>query len=182
MRSAAAWWRRLPMPLEQKDFADGSASLPATMADIFLALVGVVIIMLLSLIPAIRTPGGLEMLTPFEVWRSDIRFDGTRSEIVVAEEDGLRVPGDRERLVELDMILEDQDLARRLSTASEEGENILMVVLPEGQEAAFLLEALAGQLDLEALHHLRIDHACGYLRDQQLARICRGRPLRGEGS
>lgn len=164
---------------EPGDPAGEAVSLPATMADIFLALVGVVVIMLLALVPAIRTPGGLAPPPPFEVWRAGLTLDGGTPAVLLAEADGLRLIGPEERLVPLDAVLDDPDVARALEAASARGDGVLLVIRPEGQEAAFQFTALAGRLGLDGVHHLRLDHACGYVLDPALATDCRRSPPAG---
>jgi hypothetical protein len=142
------------------------SSLPATMAEIFLALVAVVIMMLLALLPAIRTPGALAPSPPFEVWNADLRIEGRSPIVAVADAQGLRLAAPDGRVVALDAILDDAPLAAGLGQAGKEGRDILLVIRPQGQEAAFLFSALAGSLDIGGVYQLRVDAGFDYIRDR----------------
>jgi hypothetical protein len=161
------------MTAEYGDSAGDEVAVPLAIADIFLALVGVVIMMLLALVPALHAPGSLAAPPPLEIWRAELAVGGAQPAVLVAEEDGLRLVSQVDRLVPLDAILDDSELAAGLRAASAEPGGILLVIRSEGQEAAFLFSALAGGLGLETVHHLRLDTGCAYLLDQQLARRCR---------
>jgi hypothetical protein len=151
---------------------DGSenelSSLPATMAEIFLALVAVVIMMLLALSPAIRTPGALAPSPPFEVWNADLRIEGRIPTVLVAEAQGLRLAASAQTAVALDAILDDKALDDALRQAAKEGRDILLVIRPQGQEAAFLFSALANGLGIGGIYQLRVDADFGYLTDREM--------------
>ncbi|WAJ30497.1 hypothetical protein [Antarcticirhabdus aurantiaca] len=155
---------------EADDALDG---LPATMADLFLALVAVVVLMLLSLLPAIATPGALAPDGAEEPWRTgQARLDGGTPAIIVAEAGGLRladaaVPGadpvsDRSggRLVPLDALFSDADLAARLEDVARAQTPVLFVVEPDGGEAAFLFDALASRAGLATYAQMRLGSDC----------------------
>ena len=151
-------------------------TLPATMADIFLALVGVVVIMLLALVPAVRTPGGLQALVPTPVWHSPLLVQGRPAQVFVAERRGLRIGAGDERLVRLDELLDDRRLSERLGELAARDEATILVILPDGHEATFLFGALAGRLELDRIYHLRISADCAHIRDAALTRQCRELP------
>ena len=164
----------------QLDRDDGPLDLPGSMADIFLALVAVVILMLLSLLPAIRTPGGLAQRPAVEADWSNVVIEGRSPAIYVAEATGIRVADDDTR-VGPDDILQDRGLAERLRAAARD-RSILLVIEPEGQESAFLFSSLAGSLGVGRFYQLRVDAQCAHVRDAALARTCRaasaGEPAR----
>ena len=139
---------------------DDLTSLPATMSDIFFSLVAVVIVMLLSLAPAIRMPGALATQKA-DVMTSPILVDGQPPAIFVAEADGLRI-GQQGQLVPLDAILADAGVAEALSAAEQD---ILLVVAEGGQEAAFLFNSLAGMERIGTILQLRLDPGCRYIAD-----------------
>ena len=153
------------------DGRDGPLDLPASMADIFLALVAVVILMLLSLLPAIRAPGGLAApQTTAGSW-DKVVIDGEKPAIYVAAGAGIERIGDKTQ-TSLDDILQNQPLSSDLQTAAQNG-SILLVVQPDGQESAFLFASLMGSLGLVEFYQLRVDADCAYVRDPKLAAPCR---------
>ncbi len=152
---------------------DGATILPTSMADLFLALVAVVVIMLLSMAPAIRHPDLLKASAPAELWQMDLRIAGERPIVLAARADGLLVAGDGEMQVPLDRILDDQALAGRIGAGREAGREILLIVEPEGGEAAFLFSALAGGLGLQEFTQLRIDSGCDFALADDLRSLCR---------
>ena len=145
------------MPDEDSEDVTG---LPATMSDIFFSLVAVVIVMLLSLAPAIRMPGALA------TQKADVRVSpilvGDRPAVVfVAEAGGLRI-GQQGQLVALDAMLGDTALAQSLSATEAD---VLLVVAEGGQEAAFLFTSLAGTAGIDSILQLRLDPGCRYVAD-----------------
>jgi hypothetical protein len=168
------------MTPHQFDGDGGPLDLPGAMADIFLALVAVVILMLLSLLPAIRTPGGLaQRLTVAADW-SNVVIEGTSPAIYIAEAAGIHIAGDDTR-VGPDDILQDRSLAEGLRAAARD-RSILLVITPQGQESAFLIASLAGSLGIGQFYQLRVDAQCAHVRDTALAPTCSaaraGAPLR----
>ena len=90
---------------------DGLTALPATMSDIFFSLVAVVLVILLSLAPAIRTPGALGTHKA-DLLSSAILLEGEPALTFIAEVDGLRAGQGGGRLVPLDEILADEGLTQ----------------------------------------------------------------------
>lgn len=157
-----------PNPLDQDG---GPLDLPGSMADIFLALVAVVILILLSLLPAIQKPGGLAPQPAAEPDWGNVVIDGKAPALYVAESADIRVI-ENETRVGLNDILQDQGLSEGLRAAAQ-GRSILLVIEPEGQESAFLFSSLAGSLGVGQFYQLRVDAQCAYMNDATLARICR---------
>lgn len=153
------------------DGRDGPLDLPASMADIFLALVAVVILMLLSLLPAIRAPGGLAAPQAALGSWDNVAIDGEKPAIYVAASTGIERVGDKTQ-TGLNDILQNQPLSSGLQTAAQRG-SILLVVQPDGQESAFLFASLMGSLGLAEFYQLRVDADCAYVRDPKLAGPCR---------
>lgn len=144
----------------------GLPSLPATMADIFLALVGVVIIILLSLAPAIRTPSALAAPQPVDRLLSSVTINGEAPLALLADGSGLAIEGHTGRRISLDGIRDDAELAAALQSAKAAGKPILLAIAADGQEAAFVFEGLASSLNVPDLYQLRLDGSCGYVTDR----------------
>lgn len=153
------------------DERDGPLDLPASMADIFLALVAVVILMLLSLLPAIQKPGGLTAPQTAEMHWKEVVIDGLKPAVYIATGADLQAVDDDTR-VGLDDVLQNQTLSNSLKAAAE-NRSILLVIEPDGQESAFLFASLMGSLGVDQFHQLRVDSACVYMRDTQRAGGCR---------
>ncbi|MGQ3214502.1 MAG: hypothetical protein ACT6U0_16495 [Shinella sp.] len=150
---------------------DGPLDLPASMADIFLALVAVVILMLLSLLPALQKPGGLATQRPSALSWNEIVIDGEKPAVYVAVGAGIEV-ADTETRIGLDDVLQNQALLDGLRTAAQE-RSILLVVQPDGQESAFLFASLMGTLSAAEFYQLRVDSGCIYVLDPKRADLCR---------
>ena len=148
----------------------GPLDLPGSMADIFLALVAVVILMLLSLLPAILKPGGLAQRQAGEPDWSNIVIDGKTPALYIAAGTDIRVV-EGEKRVGLNDILQDQGLSEGLRAVARD-RSILLVIEPEGQESAFLFSSLAGSIGVGRFYQLRVDAQCAYMSDATLARIC----------
>lgn len=140
---------------------DGLTALPATMSDIFFSLVAVVIVILLSLAPAIRMPGALATQKA-NLLSSPILVEDEPSLVFIAEAGGLRVQQDGERLVPLDAVLDDAALAQSLRAA---GASVILIVEEDGQEAAFLFNSLAGAQGIASIRQLRLDPQCRHIAD-----------------
>lgn len=152
------------------DERDGPLDLPASMADIFLALVAVVILMLLTLLPAIRKPGELGSPQTADLSWHRVVIDGEKPAVYVAAGAFLQV-GAGDVRVELDDILQNQALSNDLQTASQ-NRSILLVVEPDGQESAFLFASLMGSLGIGQFYQLRVEASCAHIRDSRLAGLC----------
>ena len=139
---------------------DGLTALPATMSDILFALVAVVIVILLSLAPAIRLPGALATQKA-DLLSSTILVEDEPSLVFVAEAAGLRVDNGG-RFVQLDTILGDAGLAETLHATDK---NIVLIVMEDGQEAAFLFNSLAGAQGIASIRQLRLDPQCRHIAD-----------------
>ncbi|MDC9823030.1 hypothetical protein PRN20_04740 [Devosia sp. ZB163] len=146
---------------DEDDDDDGLTALPATMSDILFSLVAVVIVVLLSLAPAIRTPGALASQKS-DLLTSPILVESEPALVFVAEAAGLRIGQGEERLVPLDAILTDADLAQALRESNEE---VLLLVADDGQEAAFLFNSLAGAHGIASIRQLRLDPKCRHIAD-----------------
>lgn len=146
------------------------AGVPASMADLFFTLIAVVVLMLLALLPAIRTPGALapQRESP---WQARLTVEGRTPLVLVARRGGLLVAGEAERSVALDRIVADPGLGDALRRAAQDGTPPLVFVTAEGGEAAFLLDALAGSLGLATLDQVRIDRDCRFAPGQA-GRFC----------
>lgn len=162
------------------DFDDGDdllGGLPASMADTFLALVGVVIIMLLSLAPALRgnpapaSEAGSEASAPQSV-------GGTLA--FVAEADSLRVAGKEGTATPLAAILGSPALAGALRDAAAGGRSVLLLIEPQGQEAAFLFGALAYRAGIGRIRQVRLSGPCGETGIAAVALMCGGGPAGAE--
>lgn len=139
--------------------------LPATMADTFLALVGVVIIVLLSLAPAIQHPAALAGDPTIDEQLSAVTIDGDKPLTLLAEKAGLRISGQGGRLVPLDTVRDDVGLADMLRSAGAERQRLLLAIAPDGEETAFVFETLASALGIGSFDQLRLDQACSYVID-----------------
>lgn len=141
---------------------DYPPGLPATVAEVFLALVGVVMLMLFALAPSVRAsaPEGPAAASSREQPRQRLLIDGQEPELLIAEAGGLRVEGAGGGLIALDRIAGDEALGARLRQATSESRPLLLVIEPDGQEAAFLFPAAASAAGVTQVRQLRVTAAC----------------------
>lgn len=150
---------------DEADEADGRPqSLPASMADIFLALVGVVVIMLLSLAPALEDGSAPAP-----------HSDGSEEVAAfVAEAQGLRVAGRTALATPLAAIVGSRALADILRAAAGDGRDVVLLIEPRGHEAAFLFGALAYRVGLGRIRQIRLAEPCGRPGDAAVMKLCAG--------
>ncbi len=154
---------------EADEADDRPQSLPASMADIFLALVGVVVIMLLSLAPALedsRAPAP--------------HFDVGEAAAFVAEDQGLRVAGGTASTTPLAAIVGSRALADALRAAAGDGRDVVLLIEPQGHEAAFLFGALAYRAGIGRIRQIRLAEPCGRAGDAAVTRLCTGGSLEAD--
>lgn len=162
--------------ISEGDAQSLSGGLMVTMADIFLALVGVVVLMLLTLVPALRSDTMLAPSSPFETYQYDWLAKQAFSLLVFATDRGVSVTaGEQTRDVPLDGIFTDVPLSELIgATLDPAARTPLLAIEPDGQEAAFLFTALAGSLGLQSLRQVRLDAGCGHVLDALLRKACLG--------
>ncbi|MBC8129913.1 MAG: hypothetical protein H7Y08_06285 [Rhizobiaceae bacterium] len=162
---------------DEADAGDPSG-LQSSMADLFFALVGVVVFLLITLLPAIQAKNPAAAM-PDDLWAVEMTLGAEPAFVAVAGADGLRLPADGNRTVALGAVLDDPALASTLSALVAGGRNILLVIEPDGSEAAFLFEALTGAVGVADIHQVRMDTACDFARDIALRRACLASRRRG---
>ena len=155
------------------DAGNEFTSLPGTMAEVFFALIAVVIMMLLALVPAIRNPDALAAPPVFKAAEADIRIGAEKPEKFVAGAEGLTTGRPKARTLALDRVLDDRGLEDALRAAARENRKILLVVERRGEEAAFLFDALASRAGIRSVYQLRVDAGCAYLLGTGLSMRCR---------
>lgn len=139
--------------------ADGSeeddwAAMP--LADLLLALGASFLVALFAVQPALRQ--GPDARAQLEA--GAVSIDGRSPLLLFAERDGVVVEAADGAFVPLAAIASDPLLADRLRRTDEAGTPILVAIRPDGQEAAFLLEAALSAASVEALHQIRLTGAC----------------------
>lgn len=167
------------MSLEELEQSEGDG-LPASMADLFFALAAIIVFLLLALVPMIGPrPPATATAAADDLWRAPVRVDNRNALVFVAGARGLRLAGAPGRTVPLDAILDDAPLAAQLREAGGGKRPVLLAIEPDGGEAAFLFDALAGSLALPEIVQLRVEADCGHLLESQLRGLCRARTTAG---
>lgn len=121
-------------------------------ADLLFTLVATVMPAVLLLLPAAQD-------APAPLPDRPIRIEGRPAALYVARADGLRLGGPEARLVPLDAIPDDLPLRARLADAAVGP--LLLLVEPEGGEAAFLFEGVLARAGVARIRQVRIAPTCG---------------------
>jgi len=149
------------------------------LADLLLSLVAIVVLAVIVILPAVQRDGARSH-APRQPAASApshqvFRLAGRTIEPLVATSQGLRTGPAPEDIVAVDRILDDGALAARLQRMRDEGATLLLVIDPDGAEAAFQFEAVASLHGPPRIRQVRRDPACTHLRSATLARDCAAR-------
>ena len=153
------------------------------LADLLFTLIAAVLPAIFLLAPLLRAPSlgeAREVRPPASAAAQgtapvEVRVDGRGAATVIAGAGGLRLMGDGGRLVGLDAIADDPSLIGLLDRLREDDRPLLLVVEPDGLEAAFLFEPVLAAHGPRDLREVRATDACAATRDAALAAACRPR-------
>ncbi len=96
---------------------------------------------------------------------------GESAAVFLAQQDGVAFgPAGRDR-VGLDAMLDDANLRAALESIRAAGTPLLLLIAPDGQEAAFLFEGLAAAHGPRSIAQVRLDRGCAGVRGP-LAELC----------
>lgn len=158
--------------------ADGPAD---PFADLLFTLIAAVLPAILVLLPAMHLSGALPPRpSRAEPPPAPVTVRGQSAWPIVAQRDGLRLTEASNRVVSLDAIPDDGGLRALLQRLRDAGEPLVLVIEPDGQEAAFVLEPLAAAQGPQEIQQIRADRPCGEARGA-LARACGAATARAEG-
>lgn len=152
----------------------GLAGLADPQADLFFTLVAVMLPAILLLLPAARMaqqPERQMAAVADAALAAGTTVRGERATVFLAQQDGVAFgPTGRDR-VRLDAMLDDANLRAALESIRAAGTPLLLLIAPDGQEAAFLFEGLAAAHGPRSIAQVRLDRGCAGLRGP-LAELC----------
>lgn len=164
------------MPPEQVEDADVDIIRFDPFSDVLFGLVAIVIPAIAIMLPLLRAAADAvparDMRAAVAFVGSELTIEGRSADAFAAAAAGVRVRSQGDRLVPVDRILDDRGLALELGRLRQLDQPLLLLIEPEGQEAAFLLEAVAAVHGPRRIIQVRLDPACGFVRNPQLRDRC----------
>jgi hypothetical protein len=135
------------------------------LADLLFNMVAIIVIAVIVILPTVDATPGVRAPSGF-------KLDGRSAQTLVATAAGVRLGAGASQLVALRQVLSDEDLARRLERIRDQGDPLLVLIEPDGMEAAFLLETVVSDHGPVQFHQVRLDRACAFANSEQGRAIC----------
>ena len=165
-------------------FSTGGESLPTLaidpLADLLFGVVAIVVLAVIIILPTVGTRGVANGAPPSSVGealvKSKFSLDGRAVEPFMAAARGLRYGPQPSEIVPLEAILQDSALAARLREIRERGNPLVLMIDPDGSEAAFQFEAVASRDGPARIRQIRLDATCTHAKSAALARFCLAQP------
>jgi hypothetical protein len=127
------------------------------LSDLLLSVAAIIVLAVIVLLPAARfSASEAGKLTD----HTAITFQGQAVQPLFATPRGLQIGPGTADTIPVDRILDDQRLTVRLQHMRETGEALLLVIEPEGFEAAFLFEAVTSIYGPKRSWQIRLDTPC----------------------
>jgi hypothetical protein len=160
------------MPAEPRE--GGLAGLADPQADLFFTLVAVVLPAILLLLPAARMaqqPERQSAALADAVLTAGAKLHGADAAVFLARRDGVAFGPAGHHRVGLDAMLDDAGLKAALGSVRAAGKPLLLLIEPDGQEAAFLFDGLAAMHGPRSIAQVRLDRGCASVRGP-LSEMC----------
>jgi hypothetical protein len=139
------------------------------LSDLLLSVAAIIVLAVIVVLPAARFSVSTAGKLPDH---PQMTFQGQAIQPLFATPHGLRMGSGTADTIPADRILDDQRLAARLQHMREAGEALLLVIEPEGFEAAFLFEAVTSIHGPKRSWQIRLDTACGNQNSMPLELLC----------
>lgn len=144
------------------------------LTDLFFTVAAVVLALIAVLVPSLHIARTVS--TPPERVLERLRnapailVDERPAVLLIAGGTGLRLDGFD---VPLDRIPGDAALRKILAEVARSGQPLVVAITPDGQESAFLLDAVAARVGIREMSQVRVDRFCGLARGSAGAALCR---------
>lgn len=102
-----------------------------------------------------------------------VTVQGAETDPIVAGADGIRLTGPASRTIALDRISDDAGLRQTLAGLKGTGRPLLLIIEPNGFEAAFAFEPIAAAYGPAHMAEVRATRSCRDTRDAALKAACR---------
>jgi hypothetical protein len=146
------------------------------LADLLFGVVAIVVLAVIIILPTVGMRGmasaALQGPVGEALIKSKFSLDGRAVEPLVATAAGLRYGPQPSEIVPLEAILQDAPLAARLRAMRERGDTLVLMIDPDGSEAAFQFEAVASRDGPPRIRQVRLDATCTHAKSAALARFC----------
>jgi hypothetical protein len=151
------------------------------LADLLFSLVAIVVLAIIIMLPVMGRSGAPAPPSMAEsLAGSAMTLGGRAVEPFVARAAGLQI-GHNPDLIPLDAIPQDEALAAKLRDMRARGEPVVLMIDPDGTEAAFLFEPVASLNGPPSMRTVRLDRTCTHARSERLAVACRMQAAAGGG-
>lgn len=132
------------------------------LSDLLLSVAAIIVLAVIVVLPAVRTASDTPDNNPASRPPGDtvLTLRGQAIEPFFATQHGLRMNAPPGNIVPVDQILDDRQLAEKLRYMRDAGEPLLLIIEPDGFEAAFLFEATASLNGPKRSWQIRLDTAC----------------------
>ncbi len=144
------------------------------LADLLFNMVAIIVIAVIVILPT-----AVMMPPSHRIASTEFTIDGRKAQPLVATADGIRFGASPADIVSIARILDDESLAARLDGIRERGDPLLLLIAPDGMEAAFLIETVASRHGPAQLYQVRLDGGCAYAKSALGSEICPERSAGG---
>ena len=143
------------------------------LADLLLSVAAIVVLAVIVIIPTTRPSfrGGVGSGEAL-VKSTHLRAGKLPVEPILATSHGLIIDADRSAPVPVDQILDSQRLISKLEHMRDTGEPLVLLIDPDGFEAAFLFGTMASAHGPSMLRQVRLDPTCTHVRTPAILPGC----------
>lgn len=145
-----------------------------TQADLFFTLVAVMLPAILLLLPAARIADDTTVQRAQQAAEAlagaGMTLDGRTAQLFLADGAGIAYGPAASIRVPLAAIQEDPGLRRAMEAAWQDGQPLLVLIAPDGEEAAFLFDAVAARHGPARLAQIRLEPERAHVGASQRAR------------
>ena len=139
------------------------------LADLFFSVVAIVVLAVIIIVPTVRLNGEAPAT---EKGPQTIEIDGHQVNPIRATSAGLSFGADGALTVALNSIDDDPRLLAALRRARQADLPLLVLIEPDGDEAAFQLEPVLAREGVASITQVRLDAACRHVRAPARAGGC----------
>lgn len=165
-----------PMAFDIAEDAEEQEQPLDPLSDLLFGLVAIVIPAVAVMMPLMQVAAGAlperERQAVVSFLGNKFVVDGKSASSILLGKDGLRLQAEGDQLVTLDRILDDPRLVAHLEQTKRREQPLLLLIEPDGQEAAFLLETVLAARGPSRVFQVRIDSACSFIHNPALFENC----------
>jgi hypothetical protein len=146
------------------------------LADLLFGVVAIVVLAVIVILPTVNFNSapkpGTSRFNGESMSSTSFRLDNRPVEPLIATARGLRTGPSPSDFIPLERILDDKGLAAKLMSMRDRREPLVLLIDPDGDEAAFQFEAVASLNGPPRIRQIRLDTGCAYAKSQALIQYC----------